>query len=553
MAQITLAQINPTVGDIDGNIALIKREWMRAEEQGSDLVVFSEMCVTAYPVGDLVLRQAFRHAAMDAMSELATWSAKLQCDAFIGGLWEVEGKPANSVFWLSGGEIRYRQDKVALPNYGVFDEKRHFKAGDPAFVIDWRNYRLGLFVCEDMWDADIARHIASQKPDIYISMNGSPYEAGKSDRRAQTARSVLVHHAAPLIYTNQVGGQDDLVFDGSSYIMDATGKKITRLNRFIEDRKTVELTRDERGDAILQLLQNDVMPVRMNAEETLYQAAMLGVRDYVHKSGFTDVLIALSGGIDSALTAAIAVDALGAEHVHCVYLPSPYSSAESTEDAQQCADMLGVKLETIDIQPAMKVMETTLAPHFAGRSADVTEENIQSRLRGNIIMALSNKMGWLVLTTGNKSEVAVGYCTLYGDMCGAFNPLIDMYKTSVFALSKWRNQSLPSHQPLGTEGQVMPQRIITKAPSAELRPDQKDEDSLPPYEQLDQVLQMLIENELSMVEITAQGYDEEMVRHVAKLLYGAEYKRRQAAPGVKVSQMAFGLDRRYPIVNRFRA
>lgn len=543
MPKITLAQINPTVGAIEENCALILAEWKKADAAGSDLIVFPEMCITAYPVEDLVLREAFVHSSMEAVEHLAKESANLQCDAFVGGLWEVDNKPTNSLFHLSDGIIKYRQDKAALPNYGVFDEKRLFHAGEPAFVIEWKQYRLGLFVCEDMWDADIARHIARQKPDIYISINGSPFETNKTSLRTQTARNVLTHHAAPLMYVNQVCGQDNLVFDGGSFVMNEEGEKISRLGRFTESVKHYELSRDKNGDAILIPEASDIMPEKMEDEQILYEAAKLGLRDYVHKSGFTDVLIALSGGIDSAMSAAIAVDALGADHVHCVYMPSPYSSSESTGDATECAKMLGVSFETIDIEPAMKVMEQSLAPLFKGKPADVTEENIQSRIRGNLIMALSNKMGWLVLTTGNKSEVAVGYCTLYGDMCGAYNPLIDIYKTTIFKMAKWRN----------SVSAIMPERIITKAPSAELRHGQKDEDSLPPYEELDEMLRLLIENRLSMAEIVAKGYDEETVKHIANLLYGAEYKRRQSAPGAKVSSMAFGSDRRYPIVNRFRA
>ena len=543
MPKIALAQINPTVGAIDDNCELILKEWRKAAADGADLIVFPEMCITAYPVEDLVLRESFVHSSMEAVQKLAEASADINCDAFVGGLWEIDGKPTNSLFHLSKGVIKYRQDKVALPNYGVFDEKRLFHAGEPAFVIEWKQYRLGLFVCEDMWDATVAKHIASQKPDIYISMNGSPFETNKTNLRAQTARNVITHHAAPLMYVNQVCGQDNLVFDGGSFVMDEEGNKISRLGRFAEKVKHYGLSRDENGDAILTLAADDVMPPKLGEEEMLYEAAKLGLHDYVHKSGFTDVLIALSGGIDSAMTAAIAVDALGADHVHCVYMPSPYSSADSTEDAAECAKMLGVSFETIDIEPAMQVMEQSLAPIFKGKAADVTEENIQSRLRGNLIMAISNKMGWLVLTTGNKSEVAVGYCTLYGDMCGAYNPLIDIYKTTVFKMARWRNAQGNS---------IMPERIITKPPSAELRHDQKDEDSLPPYEELDAILRMLIENDIPLAEIIAKGYDEATIKHVANLLHGAEFKRRQAAPGVKVSSMAFGSDRRYPIVNRYR-
>lgn len=552
MPKITLAQINPTVGDIAGNSQLLMQEWQKASDAGADLIIFPEMCITAYPVEDLVLRESFVASAMSAVKELAEFSKSQSCEAFIGGLWQVDGKPTNSLFHLSDGKIHYRQDKCALPNYGVFDEKRLFHAGEPAFVIEWQQYRLGLFVCEDMWDAKIREHIASQKPDIYISINGSPYETAKSPLRYNTAKAVLEHHPAPLIYVNQIGGQDDLVFDGSSFVLNAAGKKICRVGRFCENSKTLTLGRDEKGDAILSPAEDDMMPPKMGEEETLYQAAMLGLRDYVHKSGFSDVLIALSGGIDSALTAAIAVDAFGAEHVHCIYMPSPYSSRNSTEDAQGCAEMLGVKLESLPIEPAMNVLDETLNPLFGDLPDDVTEENIQSRLRGNLIMAVSNKMGWLVLTTGNKSEVAVGYCTLYGDMCGAYNPLIDIYKTTVFKMARWRNAHRPQYA-CGPQGAVMSERIITKPPSAELRHDQKDEDSLPPYEILDEILQMLIENRLSLADIVAKGHEEETVRYIAKLLYRAEFKRRQAAPGVKVSSMAFGSDRRYPIVNQFRA
>ena len=549
---ITLAQINPTVGAIQSNHELILSEWQRADEAGSGLIVFPEMAITAYPVADLVLRAVFRNAAMDAIKRLAEASANFSCDAIIGGLWEVDGKPTNSLFLISRGKIKTIQHKAALPNYGVFDEKRHFHAGSQAFVIDWRNYRLGCFVCEDMWDSSIATHIAAQKPDLYISINGSPYETGKSERRRNTALAVLKHHPAPLIYVNQVGGQDDLIFDGSSFVMAPGGTKLTRLERFTPQSKTISLTRDSKGDAILTVLPSDHMPTKMSAEETLYQTAMLGVRDYVQKSGFSDVLIALSGGIDSALTAAIAVDALGAQHVNCVYMPSPYSSDHSQEDAYSCAKMLGIECKTLAIEPAMKVMESSLAPFFEGKKPDLTEENIQSRLRGNFIMSLSNKMGWLVLTTGNKSEMAVGYATLYGDMCGAYNPLIDMYKTTVFSLARWRNNHIPQRSSHAASP-IMPERVITKAPSAELRHEQKDEDSLPPYEILDDILQMLIENQLALADIVEKGYNEELVKHVAHMLYGAEYKRRQAAPGAKVSSMAFNSDRRYPIVNRFRA
>jgi NAD+ synthase len=545
MPNISLAQINPTVGDIDANVALILDHWKKAAGQGADLVVFPEMCITAYPVEDLVLREAFRKASMKAVEELANKGGNLSCDAIIGGLCEVEGKPTNSLFLLSGGEIQYRQDKVALPNYGVFDEKRHFHAGEKASLLLWKGLKLGLFVCEDMWDEVVATHIAGQQPDCYISINGSPFETRKFERRYETARRAQLIHPAPLFYVNQIGGQDDLVFDGSSFVLNAKGEKALQLAHFAEDSRALDF---KPGQEFAKLA--DYHPP--SQEALFYQAAVLGVRDYVHKSGFREVGIALSGGIDSALTLAIAVDAIGSDQVHAVYMPSPYNAESSATDAEESARLLGVDYHILPIEPAMGVMEKSLEPFFKGKPANVAEENIQSRLRGNFMMALSNKMGWLVLTTGNKSEMAVGYATLYGDMCGAYNPLVDIYKTMVFRLAEWRNANIPQGS-ASNAIPVMPQNVISKPPSAELRPDQKDEDSLPPYDVLDPILQMLIENELSMAEIVAQGYEEETVRKVATLLYNAEYKRRQAAPGVKVSSMAFGSDRRYPIVNRFRS
>ncbi len=530
--KLALAQANFTVGDIAGNTAKIKTLWQQAESQGADLVIFPEMTITGYPVEDLALVPAFRSASMAALEDLKTFSTSLKSAAIIGGMGEARKRGTNNLYVLEAGKLLHEQAKVALPNYGVFDEKRHFRSGKLPAPLHWRGIRLGLMICEDHWQSYFSEHLAKQGVDLFIAINGSPFETSKTARRHEVGKRVVTTHHAPLIYVNMIAGQDEVVMEGASYVMDAAGDILHQLPSFEESLTLVEYP--------LKTPATRHSPLATH--EKLYRAMQLGLHDYVKKSGFTDVVIGLSGGIDSALTAAIAVDALGKEHVHLVYLPSPYSSEKSSEDAAECAHLLGVELQTIPIAPMIQVMEESLAPLFLGRAPDITEENIQSRIRGNLLMALSNKFGWMLITTGNKSEMATGYATLYGDMCGGYNPLKDLYKTDVFAVSRWRN----------TQSPVMPERVITKPPSAELRPNQTDQDSLPPYDILDAILERLIEQHQSPAEIIAAGFDSVTVNKVATLLHRAEYKRRQAALGAKLTPTAFGRDWRMPLVNQFK-
>jgi NAD+ synthase len=437
--------------------------------------------------------------------------------------------------------------KHELPNYGVFDEKRVFSAGGLPEPVDFAGVKLGIMICEDMWLPAVTRRLASRGAEILIVPNGSPFELDKFDVRRRIALERVRESRLPLVYVNQIGGQDELAFDGGSFVMGADGAVVGQAPYWRADLPVTRWQRDAEG---WRCLDGSVNPEPQRLE-AVYQAMVLGLRDYVDKNRFPGVVLGLSGGVDSALTAAVAVDALGADRVHCVMLPSKYTSRESLDDAADCARRLGVRLDTVSIAPLVESAERTLAALFAGRSPDITEENIQSRLRGLLLMALSNKFGSMVLTTGNKSEVSVGYATLYGDMCGGYSVLKDVYKVLVFDLSRWRN----AHHPIGARGPaaaVIPDNIIAKPPTAELRPNQKDQDSLPPYDQLDAVLHELVENELPVADIVAMGYDRKLVTRVQNLLYSAEYKRRQASPGVKVTRRNFGRDRRYPITNRFR-
>lgn len=543
--RIAIVQANFTVGDFDGNLQKIKQLWEEADARQADLVVFPEMVITGYPVEDLPLRLSFQNAAMAGIRELIDYSKSRRVEALIGGIWREREQPTNSVFWLADGKLLHTQHKVALPNYGVFDEKRIFMKGEKPSVVEWKGRKIGLMICEDMWHEDVAQHLAQQGAELFISMNGSPYETGKMEKRLEVARRAAGRYTTPLIYTNMVGGQDELVFDGGSIVM-LPDTSLAVTVPYCEESLT--LTEWDFSNGVKCLTESRVPEI--SYEERIYQVITLGLRDYVLKSGFEGVVIALSGGVDSAMTAAVAVDALGADRVHTVFMPSPYTSQHSIEDATACAEMLGVKLDVLPIEPAMKMMDESLAS-VCDSMGSLTRENIQARLRGNLLMAISNEKGWMVLTTGNKSELSMGYATLYGDMCGGYSVLKDIYKTTVFRLCEWRNQHLPAGA-LGPDGPVMPQRVITKAPSAELRPDQKDEDSLPPYEVLDKILRELIENQSSVDTIVQRGFELETVRDVSRKLYAAEYKRRQAPPGVRVTAMSFGRDRRYPIVNKYR-
>lgn len=528
-----LAQGNFTVGDISGNVQAILRAHKRAVEAKADMLIVSEMAVTGYPPEDLVLRRGFQNNAMQAIDELAA-ATKNGPAILTGGIWREGESLYNTVFLLEGGAVAHRQYKHNLPNYGVFDEKRVFAKGPMPQPVLWRGMKLGVLLCEDMWEPDVAANMKANGAEILISLNASPYQIGKKRMRLEVARKRTEETGLPLMYVNQAGGQDELVFDGQSFALSAQWEVMCMLPAFTEAFACITWN----GGA---LSRGEVTPP-LSEDATIYGAMVLGLRDYVEKNRFPGVVLGLSGGIDSAITAAVAVDALGKERVRAVMLPSPYTSADSMEDAAECAKLLGIRLDTVPITPAMNALEGTLAPLFAGKDKDTTEENIQSRIRGLLLMAISNKDGQLVLTTGNKSEMSVGYATLYGDMCGGYSVLKDVYKTTVYTLSRWRNG----------KGRVIPERILTKAPSAELKPNQTDQDSLPPYDVLDAILTALIETQLSVDEIVKQGFDVLIVEKVAKMLYAAEYKRRQSPPGVKITGMSFGRDRRYPITNRWR-
>ncbi len=553
--KIALAQCNPTMGDIAGNLALLRKARAEAAAQGAHLVVASEMVITGYPTEDLVLKPMFLDAAEAAVKALAADTADGGPGMIIGGPWRQDpaarpplfGKVFNTAYVLDGGAVTTHRSKHDLPNYGVFDEKRVFGAGPLPGPVNFRGVRLGVMICEDMWKPDVAECLEESGAEILIVINGSPYELDKTEERIQLAVQRVTETGLPLIYVNQVGGQDELVFDGVSFALNADRGLAAQLPAFEESLEVLEWRRGETGWA--------AVPGRRIAPdshfEAIYRALILGLRDYVNKNRFPGVILGLSGGIDSALSAAVAVDALGPKRVHSVMMPSPYTSQESLDDAAEAARLMGIAIDTVSIEPAMQAFDGMLQPLFNGRTADTTEENIQARSRGLTLMAISNKLGYMVLSTGNKSEVSVGYATLYGDMVGGFNVMKDLYKTMVFDLARWRNQVLPPGA-LGPAGRVIPERIITKPPSAELKPDQKDEDSLPPYAVLDDILKGLIEGEESVDALVARGHNRALVNRVWHMLELAEYKRRQACPGVKITRRAFGKDRRYPITNAFR-
>jgi len=550
---IALAQTNPTVGDIDGNLALIRTTREKAAEKSADLVLFSELMICGYPPEDLVLKPALQERCRDAIERLAKETADGGPAMLVGTPWVEKGSLYNAVALLNGGKIETLRFKHDLPNYGVFDEKRVFAAGPvpgpvPFRLSDGSMIRLGLMVCEDMWAEDVAEGLEESGAEILIIPNGSPFEHDKQDLRMNLAVARVTETGLPLIYGNQVGGQDELVFDGGSFVLDAERRLVAQSPMFEPD---LLITRWQREADDRWTCTAGDMTAPPSDLEAIYLAMCLGLKDYVEKNRFPSVVLGLSGGIDSALSAAVAADALGPERVHAVMMPSDYTSDESLEDAAGCAEALGMRLDNIPIEPAIGGFATMLQPIFEGRAPDTTEENIQARIRGVLLMAISNKLGSMLLTTGNKSEMSVGYATLYGDMCGGYSVLKDVYKTTVFALSRWRNQ----HHPKGARapaGLVIPERIITKPPSAELRPDQKDEDSLPPYDELDAILQALVEADGSVADLVDQGHDDQTVQRVSRLLDLAEYKRRQAPPGVKITRKAFGRDRRYPITNTFR-
>ena len=545
--KIALAQLNPTVGDLKGNADLARKARAEAAGQGADLVVFSELFIAGYPPEDLILKPAFIAAARQAVEGLARETADGGPAMLIGTPWPGEDMPHNSVALLTAGAVSDVRHKVDLPNYGVFDEKRVFAPGSMPGPLNFRDIRLGAPICEDIWSEEVCECLTETGAEMLLVPNGSPYTRNKHEIRMGHAVARVAEAGLPLAYVNQFGGQDELVFDGSSFVLNPGGALAVQMPAWEPALTLTEWTRSAAGwrctpgeRALLE-----------EGDAAAYLACVIGLRDYVEKAGFPGVVLGLSGGIDSALTAAIAADALGPARVHCVMLPYRYTSNESLSDAAVCAEALGVRYDIVPIGPPVEGFAASLGPVFAGRAPDITEENIQSRARGTVLMAISNKFGSMLVTTGNKSEVSVGYATLYGDMNGGFNPIKDLYKMQVYALARYRNRARPKGG-LGPEGVVIPENIITKAPTAELRENQKDQDSLPPYEELDDILECLVDREMPLAGIVKRGHAPETVKKVERLLYLAEYKRRQSAPGVKITARNFGRDRRYPITNKFR-
>ena len=546
---ITLAQLNQAVGDIAGNAAAMLAARERSKAAGADLIVFPEMQLIGYPPEDLVLKPALIERAAAQLDTMAQATADGGPAMLVGSVFVVDGNLHNGVALLDQGKIAAIRLKHELPNYGTFDEMRLFQSGPLPEPVVFRGVMIGLPICEDIWHPNVCRHLADFGAELLLCINGSPYEIDKDTLRIDgVAKRRAVDTGLPLAYVNRVGGQDELVFDGASFVVNGDGSLAVQMKDWEEQEVTTRWTRTAGGwrcDA------GEIAPLADRPED-IYCAMVLALRDYVERNRFPGVVLGLSGGIDSAICAAIAADALGPERVWCVMLPSRYTSQLSLDLATECARMIGCRYDTIPIAPAVDAFETMLAPSFAGRSADLTEENVQSRIRGVTLMGLSNKFGPMLLTTGNKSEMSVGYATIYGDMAGGYNPLKDAYKMTVFAISEWRNQHKPRIG-LGPDGPVMPEGIITRPPSAELRPDQKDEDSLPPYPVLDGILHGLVEHEKSVDQLVSEGFERDTVIRIERLLYLSEYKRRQAPPGVKLGTRNFGRDRRYPITNAFRS
>ena len=544
--RITLAQLNPILGDIAGNAARAREVWAEAKSAGADLVAFTEMYVTGYNPQDLIDRPAFHAHAVAHIETLAADCADGPAIA-IGGPWPEDGKLFNAYFILKGGKVMTRVLKHHLPNETVFDEMRIYDAGPLGGPYAVGNVRVGSPICEDAWHEDVSETLAETGAEFLLVPNGSPYYRDKMNTRTNLMVARVIETGLPLIYLNMVGGQDDQVFDGGSFVLNPGGKLALQMPAFDEAVAHLDL---ERGPEGWRAVEGEKAHLP-DAWEQDYRCMVQSVRDYFAKTGFRKALLGLSGGVDSALVATIAADALGPENVRCVMLPSEYTSEHSLEDAKAVAERLGCHYDFLPISGPRAAVTEALAPLFEGTEPGLTEENIQSRLRGLLLMALSNKFGEMLLTTGNKSEVAVGYATIYGDMAGGYNPLKDLYKTRVFETCRWRNANHREWM-LAPEGEVIPARVIDKPPSAELREDQKDEDSLPPYEELDRILELLIDEEASVGEVVAEGFDRDAVKHVERLIFLSEYKRFQSAPGTRLTKAAFWLDRRYPIVNRWR-
>jgi NAD+ synthase (glutamine-hydrolysing) len=546
--KIALAQLDLLVGDIDGNAARVLDTAAQlgvADSGAADLVVFPELTLAGYPPEDLLFHRGFRHQIERALTRCTRATDR---PALLLGFPEyTDAGIYNTVALLAAGVERARYRKACLPNYGVFDEQRYFARGSAPAVVELRGFRLGLLICEDIWQRAPAQAAVAAGAELLLVTNASPYEQGKQVAREAMLRERAIETGLPIVYVNLVGAQDELVFDGQSVVVDRHGSVVLRAAVFVEALATIEFTRDADGRAVPRAAAGAITAPLAEAAE-VYRALVQGVRDYVGKHRFPGVVLGLSGGIDSALTLAIAVDALGAERVQAVMMPSRYTAQMSLDDAALQAARLGVKYSVIPIEGMFAATLAALAAEFAGRPVDATEENIQSRCRMQLLMGISNKTGRMLLTTGNKSEMAVGYATLYGDMAGGFAPIKDCSKLLVYRLAEWRNAAALA----AGETAVIPARVIERAPSAELRPDQKDVDSLPPYEILDPILEAFIEHDQSVEEIVARGFDKATVGRVLDLVKRNEYKRRQAPPGVRVSRRAFGRDWRYPITSGYR-
>ncbi len=544
--QITLAQLNPTVGDLEGNYKVAIEAWEKAQKMGSDLIAFTELFITGYNTQDLIKKPSFFNAAQDQILKLAK-TCKNGPAIAIGGPAYLKGKLYNAYYILADGNVANVIMKHHLPNQNVFDEKRIFDEGEISGPYQIGPIRIGSPICEDAWHSDVSETLSETGAQLLLVPNGSPYYNGKNDVRLNKMVARVVETNLPLIYLNMVGAQDDQVFDGGTFALNRGGSLAIKLPLFEEALEHIVL---EETDIGWNIIKGELAKVPCD-KEVDYHAMVMGLRDYCKKSGFEKVVLGLSGGIDSALVAVIASDAIGSANVRSIMLPSPYTSQTSLIDATDLVENLGCKSDTLPINDSLTAIDKTLSSTFEGRKIDLTEENIQSRLRGLLLMAVSNKFGEMLLTTGNKSEVSVGYSTIYGDMAGGFNPIKDLYKTKVFEISKWRNKN---HRPWmkGPSGSIIPDSIITKAPTAELRPNQKDSDSLPDYPILDAILTILVDEDGSTNDCLKAGYNKSDVNKVEKLLYESEYKRFQSAPGTRLSQRAFWLDRRYPIVNKWR-
>ncbi|MBS0123480.1 NAD+ synthase [Thetidibacter halocola] len=545
--RLTMAQLNPTVGDLAGNAAKAREAWLQGKEAGADLVALPEMFITGYQTQDLILKPGFVRAAVDTIEALARDCADGPALCIGGPCPGEDMRLHNSYYTLQGGQVAAVVHKFFLPNFNVFDEVRLFSRSRMQGPVAVSGVRIGMPVCEDAWYPDVVEALEESGAEILLVPNGSPYFRKKMETRQNHMVARVVESGLPLVYLNMVGGQDDQVFDGASFVLNPHGKPAAQLP-FIDDCVThVDFVRGPDG----WKAEDGLFTHYPDEWEADYRVMVTSLRDYCAKTGFGKVLLGMSGGVDSALVATIAVDALGAENVRCVMLPSEYTSQHSLEDAKACATALGCRYDFVPISEGRAAISATLEPLFKGTQPDLTEENIQSRLRGLLLMALSNKFGEMLLTTGNKSEVAVGYATIYGDMAGGYNPIKDLYKTRVFETCRWRNANHRDWM-MGPGGEVIPDRIITKPPSAELRADQKDSDSLPDYPVLDAILDILVEQEGSIAECVAAGYERADAQRVERLLYLSEYKRFQSAPGARLTRRAFWLDRRYPIVNRWR-